>query len=153
MAEIRLLRDTSLQTVIDKNATLTNNSRAAGDYDNSTELDLWCDVYLQVQYDTGPPAVGTKVAELYVLPGDGETTEVFPDGGDGTVGTDDTPQQIFLVGSFESINPSTSVNEVLSLRDIPLSGDGNRFVLLNTSGATFDSTYELRIKPSKTQSV
>jgi len=153
MAEIKLLRDTALQTVIDDGATLANNVRAAADYDNSAELDLSCDVYLQVQYDAGPPAAGDKIAELYILPGDGEGTEVFPDGGDAGLGADDTPQKVFLVGVFESINPSTTVNEILGLGGIPLYGEGNRFVLLNVSGQTFDATWELRIKPMKLQSV
>jgi hypothetical protein len=152
MAEIKLLRDSSLNTVIDKNAALSNNARAAGDYDNSTELDLWCDAYLQVQYDGGPPAVGTKVADLYVLFGDGAGTQLYPDGGDGTVGQDDTPQATLYVGSFLTVNPSTSVNELLQIKHIPLCGHGNRFVLVNTSGQTFDSTWELRVKPTKVQS-
>ena len=81
MADIKLLADTALQTVIDDNATLADAARAAGDYDNGTALDLEAVAYLTVQYDTGPPSAGDVVAELYVLPGDGETTEVFPDGG------------------------------------------------------------------------
>lgn len=153
MAEIKLLRDSSLSVVINDDAALTNSSRAAGDYDNSTELDIECDVYLQVQYDAGPPAAGTRVADLYVLPGDGAGTQLYPDGGDAGLGTDDDPQSDFFVGSFVSVNPSLTVNELLSLPRVRLYGHGNRFVLKNTSGQTFDSTWELRIKPSKFQSV
>lgn len=153
MAENKLLRDSALSVVIDDNAALTNGSRAAGDYDNGPELDVECEVYLQVQYDAGPPAAGTRVADLYVLPGDGAGTQIYPDGGDAGLGTDDDPQSDFFVGSFTSINPSTSVNEILGLPRVRLYGHGNRFVLKNISGQTFDSTWELRIKPSKSQTV
>lgn len=133
--------------VIDDNATLANNTRAAGDYDNDTNKDLFCNVFLTVQYDGGPPTAGDKIAELYILPGDDAATEVFPDGGDAGLGTDDTPQLIHLVGVFESINPSTTVDEELALSGIPLHHSGNRFVILNTSGQTFDSTWQLDIVP------
>ena len=155
MAGIQYLADTALQNVIDDNASLADGSRAAGDYDNSdsARLDLEAVAYLTVQYDGGPPAAGDIVAELYLLPGDGETTEVFPDGGDAGLGTDDTPQAQYLVASFESINPSTSVDEVLGSLPFRLYPDGNRFVLLNTSGQTFDLTWQLDIKPYKRQVV
>lgn len=153
MAEIRLLADTAVQTVIDDGATLADAARAAGDYDNGTELDLEAVAYLTVQYDGGPPSAGDSVAELYVLPGDGAGTEVFPDGGDAGLGTDDTPQAIYLVATFQSVNPSTSVDEVLGSLPFRLYADNNRFVLLNTSGQTFDSTWQLDIKPMKQQVV
>lgn len=153
MAEVKLLADSSLATLIDDDATLADAARAAGDYDNGTELDMWMNVYLTVQYDGGPPSAGDMVADLYVLPGDGEGSEVFPDGGDAGLGTDDTPQAIFYVGSFESINPSTSVDETLCIPNVQLHPDGNRFVILNTSGQTFDATWILKGKPVKTQVV
>lgn len=152
MAEIKYLSDTALVTLIDDDAALANNARAAGDLDNDTELDLGILYFLQVQYDGGPPSAGTKVAELYNLPGDGEASETFPDGGDAGLGTNDTPQQIFYVAAFESINPSTSVNEVLGASG-SLWPHGNRHVILNTSGQQFDSTWQLTGKPWKLQSV
>ncbi len=145
MADFKL-KEGSLSTVIDDNAALTNNSRAAGDYDNATNLHPFCHAYLTVQYDTTAPTAGDAVAELYVLPGDGEASQAYPDGGDAGLGTNDDPQAIFLVGAFESINPSTSVDEVLCIPFIPLSFAGNRFVLKNTSGQTFDLTWQLDIK-------
>ena len=153
MSEIKLLADTAVQTVIDDNATLANAARAAGDYDNGTELDLEAVAYLTVQYDGGPPTAGDIVAELYVLPGDGAGTEVFPDGGDAGIGTDDTPQAMFLVAVFESVNPSTTVDETLASLPFPMYPDGNRFVILNSSGETFDATWQLDIKPMKRQVV
>ena len=149
-AEIQLLRDTSLQTVINDDATLADATRAAGDLDNNTELDLGADCFLQVQWDGTAPTAGDKIAELYVLPEDG--AGVFAEGGDAGLGTDDNPQQIFLVGVFESINPSITVNEILAIPGIPLYGHDNRFVLLNTSGQTFDLTWQLTCKPYKLNS-
>lgn len=153
MAEIKYLADTPTQSVIDLGTTLADAARAAGDYDNGTELDLRCMIYLTVQYDGGPPTAGDSIAEIYILPGDGAGTEVFPDGGDAAIGTDDTPQPIFLVAILTSINPSTTVDEVLATGYVDLYPDGNRFVVLNVSGQTFDSTWQLDIKPSKLQSV
>ena len=69
MTEIKLFRDTVRTTVIDDNAALADLTRAAGDYDNSTELDLGCEVYLKVQYDVSLPAAGDRIADLWLLPG------------------------------------------------------------------------------------
>lgn len=152
MSEIKLLGDTSVATVINKDAALADGARAAGDYDNSTELDLSCTAYLDASYGTAPSA-GTIVAELYLLPGDGAATEVFPEGGDGTVGNAVDPQGGLLVGVFESRNPGTSTNEILALNAIPLSPHTNRFVVKNVAGQQFDADWELRISPEKTQVV
>lgn len=135
-----------VSVVIDKNATLANAARAAGDYNNDTPTADFCDAKLTVQFDTGPPAAGALAASLYVLYGDGEASEDFPEGGDGTVGANVTPQASLLVGVFETRSPSTSVDEELFVNDIPLrTGPGTRFVLVNTSGQTFDATWQLDI--------
>ena len=133
--------------VINDNATLANGVRAAADYDNDTNKDLWCNVFLTVQWNTTPPTAGDKIGELYIIPGDDAGTEKFPEGGDAGLGTDDTPQRIFLVGVFQSINPSLTVDEILSLTNIPLYHSGNRFVFLNTSGQEMDLTWQLDIVP------
>lgn len=153
MAEIKYLADTTTQTVINDDATLATTVRAAGDYDNGTELDLETVAYLTVQWDGTAPTTGDSVAELYNLPGDGAVTEVFPEGGDAAIGTDDDPQGIYLVATLVSVNPSLTVDEVLGTLPFRLYPDGNRFVLKNISGQTFDSTWQLDIKPSKLQSV
>lgn len=153
MAEIKYLADTTTQTVINDDATLATTVRAAGDYDNGTELDLEAVAYLTVQWDGTAPTTGDSVAELYNLPGDGAVTEVFPEGGDAAIGTDDDPQGIYLVATLVSVNPSLTVDEVLGTLPFRLYPDGNRFVLKNISGQTFDSTWQLDIKPSKLQSV
>lgn len=151
MADVQLRAPTVVQTPIDDNATLSDAARAAGDYDNGTNLDTHCIIYLTVQWDSAAPAVGENVAEIYILPGDGEVTEVFPEGGDAGLGSDDTPQALFRVATLYSINPSTSVDEVLASPPIALYPDGNRFVLLNVSGGTFDATWQLDIKPFRYQ--
>ena len=140
-----------LTTVINDNATLADGARAAGDHDNSSNLDLWCIPYLTVQFDGGPPSVDDEIAELYLLPGDAEASEGYPDGGDSGLGTDDDPQDAFYVGSFHTVNPSTSTDEVLALPPIPLYPHGNRFVLKNVSGQTMDLTWQLDILPYKMQ--
>jgi len=136
--------------VINDDASLATTVRAAADYDNDANKDLWCNVFLTVQFDSTAPSAGDKIAELYILPGDDAGTELFPDGGDAGLGTDDTPQKIFLVGAFETINPSITVDETLSLPGVPLYHSGNRFVFLNTSGQTMDSTWQLDIVPYTT---
>ena len=133
--------------VINDNATLNNAVRAAADYDNDTNKDLWCNLFLTVQWNSTAPSAGDKIAELYILPGDDAGTEKFPEGGDAGLGTDDDPQKIFLVGVFESINPSLTVDETLALSGIALYHSGNRFVLKNVSGQQFDLTWQLDIVP------
>lgn len=153
MPEIQLLADTALSTIINTNATLANGARAAALYINDSEQDLWANFYLTLRYDSGPPDAGDIVAELYVLPGDGEGAEIFPTGGDGTIGADITPQAAMFVGGFECRQPNTVMDEVLSLTGIPLGPDGNRIVIENVSGETFDLTWQLTMKPFKLQTV
>ncbi len=136
--------------VINKDATLANNARAAADYDNSANLDLACNAILTVQWNTTAPTVGDRIAELWNIPGDGEGTESFPEGGDGTVGTDDDPQAIHSVGVFVSVNPSITVDEELTIPAISLHFGSNRFVLRNNSGQEMDLTWQLDIVPFTT---
>ena len=150
MADIKLKEGTK-KTAIDKNATLANGSRAAGDVNNGSDLHALADAYLTVQYDAGPPTAGDIVAELYVLHGNGESPEVFPEGGDGTVGDNVDPQATTLVGVFETREPSTTVDEILIIEDIPLGIGNDRFVIKNVSGQTFDSTWQLDIKTKLAQ--
>ncbi len=148
--EHKLHHGTAFITPIDDGATLADGVRAAGDYDNETEKDMFGTAYLQVQWDGTAPSVGDIVAELWIIPEDGNS--IFAEGGDAGLGTDDDPQAEFHVGKFTSINPSITVNEVLGIPDIRLYANPNRFVLKNISGQTFDSTWELRFKPYKFES-
>lgn len=133
-----------LVNVIDDNATLADEDRAAGDYDNSSGFDL-CIVKLTVHFDTTAPSIGKRIADLYVVPGDGESTEQFAQGGDAGLGTDVTPQRALLVGAFETRSPSTTTDEILMLTPWPLYPHGNRFVLVNTSGQVFNLAWQLDI--------
>lgn len=152
MADFRFKDPSNNSTVvIDDNASLSDGSRAAADYDNSTSLDFWYIPFLTVQYDGGPPSAGDDIAELFILPGDADDSEAFPNGGDAGLGTDDDPQRVFFVGTFVSVTPSTTVDEILALPPIQLYPHGNRFVLKNVSGQTLDSTWQLEITPFKTQ--
>ncbi len=145
MADVKLAEGT-FTTVIDDDATLADGARAAGDLNNGTALEIIGDAYFEVQWNTTAPTVNTVVAELYLLRGDGEASEDFPEGGDAGLGTDDDPQATTLVGTFETINPSITVDETLIAMDIPLSIGNNRFVLKNVSGQEMDLTWELRFK-------
>lgn len=142
----------NLANVIDDNASLANGSRAAGDLDNSTDRNFWAVPKLTVQYDAGPPIAGDDIAELFVIPGDGAASEEFAEGGDAGLGTDDDPQRAFYVGTFISVNPSTTVDEVLMLPPLNLYPAGNRFVVKNVSGQAFDATWQLDVLPYKTES-
>lgn len=152
MADLKL-KEGARSVVIDKNAALADGARAAGDYDNGTALAPLCDAYLIVQFDTTAPSAGDIIAELYVLHGNGEASEVFPEGGDGTVGANVDPQKSTLVGVFETRSPSTSADEELIVQDIPLGIGTDRFVLKNVSGQQFDLTWQLEIKTRFLQSV
>jgi len=133
-------------SVMSAGATLADGVRFAADFDNDVNKDLWCNVFLNVQYNTTTPTV-SKVGELYVVPGDDESPETFPEGGDGTTGSDFTPQAIHLAGVFETINTSVISNEQIGLSGIPLYHSGNRFVFLNTSGQVMDLLWLLDIVP------
>lgn len=150
MAEIKWLADTTLQTLSDPNASLANGVRWAFDYDNSTELDVLGFLYFAIQYDTTAPAQGDDVLEVYVMPGDGEGTETFPRGGDGTVGGDDDPDARWHVGTVACREPSLTTDEVLGLV-IPLYPDGNRIVVKNVSQQTISLERIAKLKPWKTQ--
>lgn len=137
----------NLANVIDDNATLATATRAAGDYDNSANGYLWGILKLTVQYDGGPPSVGDDIADIWIIPGDAAGTEKFAEGGDAGLGTDDDPQDCFHVGTMRSVNPSLTVNEVLMLPPVRLYPHGNRVVLKNVSGQTFDATWQLDLLP------
>ena len=153
MADLKLKADTAVQTVIDDGASLATTVRAAGDYDNGTNLDPFCNIYLTVQFDTTAPSALDVIAEVYILPGDGAGTEVFPEGGDAGLGSNFDPQAAYLVGVITTVNPSTSVDEVVGIPNVALYPDGNRFVLKHVSGQTYDLTWQLDIKPFKPQNV
>ena len=110
----------------------SSGNMASGVYDNTTALDMYADFQLTIQYNSGPPAAGTKVAELYILPlVDGTNPASQVSGGQ--------PQKALLVATFESVLPSTSAVEYLDALGIPLPAGKFELVLKNTSGVTLKS--------------
>lgn len=151
MANLAYQDGTAQTVVIDKNAALTDGSRAAGDYDNSSNGDLYADFFLVVQFDTTAPSAGETIAELYVLHADDSGTPAYPQGGDGTVGSNVDPQRTLMAGVFETRSPSISTDEVLLVSGVPISPRNMRVVIKNVSGQQFDLTWELRMKPYRLQ--
>jgi hypothetical protein len=126
---------------------LTNNSLAlSADFDSSTNLDLYCDLSLELCYASAPSA-GTKVAEIYLLPSIDGTN--YAEGSSSL-----TPQQALLVAALESRNPSTSAVERLAAPGIPLPPGHMKFAVKNVSGQTLkDNTVAkaLKIRPYQLQ--
>lgn len=85
-------------------------------------LDFFADFELVVQYGgTVLPAVGAKVAELYLVPKVDDTNfaiPVLPSRYYRTGGPNYTSQNAIMVGSFDSFQPSFSVPERLHLRGV-----------------------------------
>jgi hypothetical protein len=143
MTDLALSKESFLN-IIDVNATLATATRIAKTLTAAQKGNaIFADFYLTLQYDGGPPTAGATIAELYLVPGDGETSEHFAQGGDGTVGADVDPQKALLVGTFETRSPSVTVDEVLVVRSVELGIGTDRIVLKNVSGQTFDSTWQL----------
>lgn len=146
MADLKLNFGTGT-TVYDPNATLANLARKGfTTYDNSSALDLEAIAILDCMWDTTAPTARAIVAELYYLPS--PDNSVFPEGGDGTVGEDDDPQRIYLVGQFECVNPSLVTSEQLGTMPFRLWLYG-RFVLKNLGGYTISEEWTLTIHPVK----
>lgn len=101
------------------------------DQDNSTEKALTIDLMLKVAYTGSTPAVGTVVAEIFIVPAVEGTN--FAEG----YGGSPVAPQDFLVARLESRNPSTSVHEYLAALHIPLPLSGYRVVVRNTSGRAY----------------
>ena len=115
--------------------------------DNGTDLDLFGDLEFIVQWDSVAPSAGDRVADLYLLPSIDDIN--FPEGSASL-----TPQASLLIGSFESRNPSISDVEHLVLPGVTLHPRNMKFLLINTSGQTFEpSGNMLLLKPYKIQSV
>lgn len=137
----KLYKPTSAATVIAA-ATLnsvTNGSEVEGTYDNSTALDLWADVILAIQYNSGPPAAGIVVAKIYNLRQvDGTNYPTVTSGG--------LPQESLLVAALVSQAPSTSALEYLVAYQIPLFPGNNKFRLSNVSGVTLHASASMFLK-------
>ncbi len=136
----------SPSTGITMTADVTNGSRRAFDYANSTNKHLLAHLLIEgIQYLTTAPTAGTIVAEVYVLPGDGQGSETFPGGGGrnggdtGDVGQDRDPQPIWLAAVVTCINPSTAADDDPLGCIVPIFPGTNRIVIKNVSGQTWDA--------------
>jgi hypothetical protein len=115
--------------------------------DNSSNLDLFMDLQLAVQYTSSAPAAGVVVAEVYLLPSIDGTN--YAEGS-----TSVTPQQQLLVATLESRNGSTSAVEYLDSLGIPIPIGSFKLLLVNKSGKTYASSGNtLKYRTSKLQSV
>src|SRR6266568_8925846 len=120
--------------------SLANNASITGSaYANGTTLDLFMDVLLAIQYNSGPPAAGLKVGELYLL-SDVDGTN-YP-----TAVSAGLPQKSLLVAAFESRVPSTSALEYLAAYGIPLTPGNIKALFLNTSGVTLHASASMFLK-------
>src|SRR5512145_848239 len=103
---IRLYKPNSVATVLAAGdlQNVANGGEVEGTYDNGSNLDIWCDIILAVQYAAGPPAAGVIAAKIYNLPQvDGTNYPSVDSGG--------LPQASLQVASLQSVAPSTSALE------------------------------------------
>lgn len=138
---IKLYKPTSVATVIAAGTlnSVANAAEVEGTYDNSTALDIWCDLILAIQYNSGPPAAGIVVAKIYQLNQvDGTNYGTNTSGG--------LPPDNTLIASLVSQAPSTSALEYLVAYGIPLFPGNNKFRLSNTSGVTLHSSASMFLK-------
>lgn len=99
-------------------------------FDNTTDLDLFADLELSVDYVSAPTA-GT-VVELYLLPSiDGGTT--YPDGS-ATV----LPQSSLFVGGF-AVRAVTTL-QLMVMRGVALPPGFYKYVVQNTTSQAFPAT-------------
>jgi hypothetical protein len=120
---------------------IASAARKAVDYDNRISgsqitANHGGYVFASIRYTNITGIAGTEVLELFIMPGNGQDPEVFPEGGDASLGSNFDPQDIWSVGSFQSVTPSTTETEVLALWvDLP---PGNcRFVFKNLTANAF----------------
>jgi hypothetical protein len=140
-----LFAATDLQSLANNTSVLSTPA-----YDNSLagKLDLLADFLLAIQYATGPPTAGTKVADLYLLPSADGTN--FPSAG----GSPSIPQKALFIGTFETRAPSTTVLEYLAVPGVPLPPLKLKVLLVNTSGVALHASASmfLKMQPYQEQS-
>lgn len=146
----RYATPTALQTLITgaELQNLASGSVATGAFveDNTPGTgDLEGDFELAVAYESGPPASGTRVADLYI--------EYSVDGTNFPSNTN-VPEETY-VGSFVSRNGSTSTLERIPLTGISLRPLKFKAALKNVSGVNFknDTNNVLIVQPSQGQAV
>lgn len=146
MAATKWFKPNSVATILaaaDLNSIANAAAALSAAYDNTTNLDLYADFVLAIQYNAGPPAAGTKVAELYL--------EAAVDGTNYPSVGSSLPQKSLLIATFESRAPSTSALEYLDLYGIPILPLNQKFRLYNTSGQTLHASASMFLKMSPYQ--
>ena len=133
---------TAMSTELDALATSTGKAISAA-IDNSTNLDLFDDLELAVDFVSAPTA-GT-VIELYLLPSiDGS---VYPDGSASIL-----PQASLFVGGFTVRAVTTA--QVMSLRGVALPPGLFKYLVQNTTNQAFPASGStLRRNPYQLKSV
>lgn len=148
MSEIKL-KPGSLASALttELNSLATAGIVVSSAIDNTSNLDLYMDLRLEIKYTSSAPAAGIKVAEIYLLPSVDGTN--YAEGG-----TSVTPQSSLLVATLESRNGSTSAFEYLAALGIPIPPLNFKLCLVNTSGKTLAATGNtLKYQPLKLQAV
>lgn len=105
------------------------NAIASTAIDNSTNLDLWDDLILNVTFGSAPSAGG--YISVYILPSLDGTT--YSDGGSGV-----NPDPGLLVGSFNPHAVTTAQHIVL--RQVPLPPGKFYYLIQNNSGQAFPAS-------------
>jgi hypothetical protein len=149
MATLKLLANLTNQTAL--STGLNSLADAARDIssaiDNSSNLDLYMDLQLEIKYTSSTPTVGITVAEVYLIPQVDGTN--YAEGASGV-----TPQAALLVAAFETRNPSTSNFEYLDAPGVPMPVGNFKLLLVNKSGKTLASSGNtLKFRTYKLQSV
>ena len=146
MATIQLKQYRGITTVLDtglNSLAATSGKAISSAIDNSTYLDLFDDLQLNVTFGTAPTA-GT-VIELYLLPSVDAST--YPDGSS-TI----TPQAALFVGGFAVRAVTTA--QVLVVRGIALPPTTFKYLVQNTTNRAFPASGStLQRNPYQLQSV
>jgi hypothetical protein len=149
MADLKLKAGVSATNALstELNSLADAGRQISSAIDNSSNLDLYMDLELAVQYTSSAPTAGQKVAEVYLVPTTDGTN--YAEGS-----TSITPQQALLVATFESRNGSTSAVERLASLGIPIPVGSFKLELVNTSGKTYASSGNtLKYRTYKLQAV
>jgi hypothetical protein len=99
--------------------------------DNSTDLDLFANLELAVDFVSAPTA--NTIIEVYLLPAVDDTGTVYPDGSSSIL-----PQSSLYVGGF-AVRAVTSA-QVMMLRGIALPPGFYKWLVQNTTNQAFPAT-------------
>lgn len=110
--------------------SLAANARVLTTAISQAGLYLYADFQLLVKYTSTLPPVGSKVAELYLVPQiDGTNYPI--------TGTGVDPQRSLLIGTFDTFQPSTTVFERINIRGVLLPPRDFKLLLKNTNAQPY----------------